>query len=145
MIKEAKVMSSDPNKAGTVATNGVKSNYLFQCRDIYLVTTYYDESGNVISTDRRYLGRQGNCGTPEEPQVPQGDEPAGNEISAEYAYSKVYPKTWIVTTLNELGIYKTTIFTVYDDFAITGINSARFLNPKQTRQTRYLKNYIRSQ
>jgi hypothetical protein len=50
------------------------------CTEWYLVTTYYDASGNVLYQTEQFLYSIGNCGggiSPDENQVPQPDDPSG--------------------------------------------------------------------
>ncbi|TDO26787.1 hypothetical protein [Sediminibacterium goheungense] len=76
-----------------------KGNWMYECSDVYLVTSYYDASGNYLYQTREFLYRQGNCSGPGEVQVPQPDEGGGGGFPEEYEYARLKITQWSVGNL----------------------------------------------
>lgn len=102
---------------------------LFTCWHVYLVTTYYDEYGNVTGETEDYLFSYGNCnggGTPPgENQIPQPDPGGGGDVGYQYEHAKVTYRTWPVMSINDTTtVYSRNSFTTQYDQFITMIGFA---------------------
>ena len=103
MRKLGKVTAIDKNGNLIPATkvdsqvNGIKNNYIFECSDVYMVTTYYNEAGNYMYSEREFLFRQGNCNTQGTPQDFQPDlGGSGNQIPEEEEFYRGVSFDWTV-------------------------------------------------
>lgn len=79
---------------------GQKSSWLYECSDVYLVTTYYDTDGNYMYETREFSFTQGNCtgaGSNEHLPVPEPGGGSGNPEEYEYARLKI--KQWQIGNL----------------------------------------------
>jgi hypothetical protein len=120
----SQVQNGKDQTSNAAGGNRVKSNYVYECSDVYLVTSYY-VNDVLVSQTREFLYRQGNCGSPGTFEVPQPDPGAGgNEPPEELIFAKSVRKTWWVNSVSDTGaIYKTNTFTTYDDYFIIGIGA----------------------
>lgn len=97
-------LGNNANTSVQASAQTPKASYIFECSDVYLVTSYYDTNGNFLGSDRTYLGRQGNCNGPGENQVPQEDPGGGgNEVPEEYEYAKWRLMPFSLSTLFAIG------------------------------------------